>query len=100
MRSDGQLHLCDFDDASIEGDGHVTTGMTFPYCSPFRIQNMEAPKRLTDDLYATGLLVRRLLTYSSIFFHLLHADLGNIYRATTVNLRERVKRRPGHRRSS
>ncbi|KAJ7213268.1 kinase-like domain-containing protein [Mycena rebaudengoi] len=62
MRSDGQLHLCDFDDASIEGDGHVTTGMTFPYCSPFRIQNMEAPKRLTDDLYATGLLIWEIYT--------------------------------------
>ncbi|KAJ7812025.1 hypothetical protein B0H14DRAFT_3879860 [Mycena olivaceomarginata] len=48
--SDGRVRLCDFDNASIEGDGYVTEALTPPYCSQFQ------------DTYALGLTIWELYT--------------------------------------
>ncbi|KAJ7226596.1 kinase-like domain-containing protein [Mycena rebaudengoi] len=55
--SDGQLRLCDFDTASIEGDGYTTAVVSYPYCSPFRVRQALAPAPMTlaEDLYAMGM---------------------------------------------
>lgn len=57
--SDGRVRLCDFDNASIEGDGYVTEALTPPYCSQFRLRYNKIPMTCAEDTYALGLTVRQ-----------------------------------------
>jgi serine/threonine protein kinase len=57
MCSDGRLRFCDFDNASIEGDGFFSTSTTYPYCSTFRARNEALPMTRAEDVYAMGLTV-------------------------------------------
>ncbi|KAJ7175956.1 kinase-like domain-containing protein [Mycena filopes] len=52
--SDGRLRLCDFDNASIEGDGFVSCQSTLPYCSTVRARSQSEPMTRAEDLYAMG----------------------------------------------
>ncbi|KAJ7226594.1 kinase-like domain-containing protein [Mycena rebaudengoi] len=64
--SDGELRLCDFDDASVEGDGYTMTNVSYPYCSPFRARNQAhdtyTPLTRAEDVYAMGLSMWEIYT--------------------------------------
>ncbi|KAJ7471755.1 kinase-like domain-containing protein, partial [Mycena latifolia] len=62
MCSDGRLRFCDFDNASIEGDGFVSTSMTYPYCSTFRARNDAVPMTRAEDVYAMALSMWEIYT--------------------------------------
>ncbi|KAJ7159933.1 kinase-like domain-containing protein [Mycena crocata] len=60
--SDGRLRLCDFDDASVEGDGLRSTAQSSPYCSPSRMRDRTQPVTRAEDLYAMGLTMWEVYT--------------------------------------
>ncbi|KAJ7226595.1 kinase-like domain-containing protein [Mycena rebaudengoi] len=64
--SDGQLRLCDFDGASIEGDGYATAALSYPYCSPFRVRNDTdntlVPMTRAEDVHAMGMTMWEIYT--------------------------------------
>ncbi|KAJ7603963.1 kinase-like domain-containing protein, partial [Mycena polygramma] len=62
MCSDGRIRLCDFDNASIEGDGFVSVDMTTPYCSPGRARDGDQPMTRAEDMYAMGTSMWHLYT--------------------------------------
>ncbi|KAJ7190698.1 kinase-like domain-containing protein [Mycena pura] len=59
--SDGLVRLCDFDCASIEGDGFVAPIYTLPYCSPGRARHQDVMTR-AEDMHAMGLSIWHLYT--------------------------------------
>jgi serine/threonine-protein kinase len=64
---DERVRLCDFDNASIEGDGFASCFMTYPYCSTFRARNEDEPMTRAEDMYAMGLTARIVSLLSSYF---------------------------------
>ncbi|KAJ6602550.1 kinase-like domain-containing protein, partial [Mycena vulgaris] len=62
MCSDGRPRFCDFDGASIEGDGFVSTVVTYPYCSTFRARNETVPMTRAEDMHAMGLSMWEIYT--------------------------------------
>ncbi|KAJ7700908.1 hypothetical protein B0H16DRAFT_1348515, partial [Mycena metata] len=80
--SDGRVRLCDFDNASIEGDGFVASEATFPYCSTVRARNVDDPLPMTraEDLHAMGLSIWHIYTGRIPLtdgFDLDERDIGN-----------------------
>ncbi|KAJ7220159.1 kinase-like domain-containing protein [Mycena pura] len=57
--SDGLVRFCDFDCASIEGDGFVAPIYTLPYCSPGRARHQDA-MTCAEDMHAMGLSIWHL----------------------------------------
>ncbi|KAJ7160079.1 kinase-like domain-containing protein [Mycena filopes] len=62
--ADGLVRFCDFDCASIEGDGFVSPIYTYPYCSTVRARNAdsEVPMTRAEDMYAMALSMWHLYT--------------------------------------
>ncbi|KAJ7159944.1 kinase-like domain-containing protein, partial [Mycena crocata] len=60
--ADGRLRVCDFDDASVEGDGLRSTAQSAPYCSPSRMRDRTQPVTRAEDLYAMGLTMWEVYT--------------------------------------
>ncbi|KAJ6478708.1 kinase-like domain-containing protein [Mycena vitilis] len=60
--SDGRMRLCDFDNASREGEDFVNTAYTLPYCSQFRFRHPDVPMTRAEDTYALGLTIWELYT--------------------------------------
>ncbi|KAJ7364180.1 kinase-like domain-containing protein [Mycena albidolilacea] len=60
--ADGLVRFCDFDCASIEGDGFVSPIYTYPYCSTVRARNADVPMTRAEDMYAMALSMWHLYT--------------------------------------
>ncbi|KAJ7150370.1 kinase-like domain-containing protein [Mycena filopes] len=75
MCSDNRLRFCDFENASIEGDGFATTDLTTPYCSPYRARNDEEPMTRAEDVYAMGLSMWHIYTGKVPFINVAQAEL-------------------------
>ncbi|KAJ6489154.1 kinase-like domain-containing protein [Mycena vitilis] len=62
MCADGRIRFCDFDNASVEGDGYNENSMTYPYCSVFRARNENEPMTRAEDMYAMGVSMWHIYT--------------------------------------
>ncbi|KAJ7130631.1 kinase-like domain-containing protein [Mycena epipterygia] len=62
MCSDGCPRFCDFDNASIEGDGFTSNSKTYPYCSQRRAQDDTGPMTRAEDMHAMGLTMWEIYT--------------------------------------
>ncbi|KAJ7174371.1 kinase-like domain-containing protein [Mycena filopes] len=60
--ADGLVRFCDFDCASIEGDGFVAPIYTYPYCSAVRARDPEVAMTRAEDMYAMALSMWHLYT--------------------------------------
>ncbi|KAJ7861745.1 kinase-like domain-containing protein [Mycena olivaceomarginata] len=60
--ADGLVRFCDFDCASIEGDGFVSPIYPTPYCSTVRARNPDVPMTRAEDMYAMALSMWHLYT--------------------------------------
>ncbi|KAJ7482287.1 kinase-like domain-containing protein [Mycena galericulata] len=60
--SDGRLRLCDFDEASVEGDGFTSDRITAPYCSTVRARDSTLPVTRAEDMHAMALTMWEIYT--------------------------------------
>ncbi|KAJ7664346.1 kinase-like domain-containing protein [Mycena polygramma] len=62
MCADGRVRFCDFDNASVEGDGFSSSSITYPYCSASRARNGDEPMTRAEDMYAMGVSMWHIYT--------------------------------------
>lgn len=87
--SDKRVRFCDFDNASIEGDGFATTDVSFPYCTTYRARNDEKPMTLAEDIYAMGISVRASSSFT-IAFLIQNLDVASLHGKATFDQRHRA----------